>query len=169
MPDSGLRDLDAAAVTVSAWGRAFAMHEEVIRSGFALVASGGLVEYAGLPAVGQIVRPIRVTGASDKDPAMSRPLPLCGQVEEDVIEYRSYRARALADGVLSHEETGRIIVLADQLATRAGQLAETNAAVLACLAGRDGLRSDRFLRRIKAANGGAVIAFPPVTEPRSAA
>lgn len=104
-----------------------------------------------------------------KESTVARPVPLHGQVEEDVLDYLAYRARALADGRITDGEASRIIVLADRLAHRAGLLAETNAAVCAAMAGQNGIRSNRFVERIRLANRAEVTAFPALPGGKNAA
>jgi hypothetical protein len=81
-------------------------------------------------------------------------------LEDDALDYRIYRDRALADGRIEESEARTLISFADRLAARACQVAERDAAAVALLAGRDGLRSDRFRERVQAANRRTVIAFP---------
>jgi hypothetical protein len=78
-------------------------------------------------------------------------------MEGDAFDYQLARARTPAP---RDEPTRTLISIADRLAARACAVAERDAAALALLAGRDGLRSNRFLERVNAANRGTVIAFP---------
>ena len=100
---------------------------------------------------------------------MSRPTPLHGQVEEDIIEYRCFRTKALANRKIGPREGLQLIVLADRLAARALKLVETDAAINAAIGGKDGIRSERFLERVKRANRGVVLPFPEIVDPLEAA
>jgi hypothetical protein len=98
------------------------------------------------------------------------PLPLHGTIEGDCIDYAIHRRR-IPPELLQNPTTRAYVAVSDRVVAGARALTERDAVAAALLSGRDGLRSDRFLERVKAANRGTVIRFPapdhdPEPEPR---
>lgn len=78
------------------------------------------------------------------------PLSPHAELDGDIVDYHRYRGR-VTDRDLNNQ-TRPVIQIADRLAARAAIVTERDAALGALLAGRDGLQSERFLQRVRAAN-----------------
>lgn len=86
-----------------------------------------------------------------------RPMPPHGTMEEARIDYRLARQRVPTP---IDDATRSALEAADRLSDYAAVVSERDAAAVALLAGRDGLRSDQFRRRVALANRGRLIVLP---------
>ncbi len=96
-----------------------------------------------------------------------RPGGQHGELGDNIVDYWATRNRLEAEGRIN-DQTRQIIAVADPVACVGGALVERDEAMASLLGGRDGLRSRRFLERVRAANrdrGRVIRLLQPEIEP----